>query len=103
MAGKPLAGGSSGAGGAESVAGEPAAPPPAPGRSQAALLRETLDHPLVIQARSLFDAAIRKVDQGRPRAAAVEPTPVEALVSGAGEPLPDDDTIDHAPDGDDVG
>ena len=103
VAGKPLAGGSSGAGGAERVAGEPAAPPPAPGRSQAALLRETLDHPLVIQARSLFDAAIRKVEQGRSRAAAVEPTPVEALVSGAGEPLPDDDTIDHAPDGDDVG
>ena len=101
---KPLARGSSAAGGAERVADEPAAPPPAAGRSQAALLRETLDHPLVMQARSLFDAAIRKVEQGRVRAPVVEPTPVEALELGAGEPpLPDDDTIDHAADGNDVG
>ena len=100
---KPLAGGSSAAGGAERRADEPAAPPSAPGRSQAALLRETLEHPLVMQARSLFDAAIRKVEQGRARAPAVEPTPVEALISSAGESLPDDDTIDDTADGDDVG
>ena len=56
-----------------------------------------------MQARSLFDAAIRKVEQGRARAPAVEPTPVESLISSAGESLPDDDTIDHAADGDDVG
>lgn len=38
--------------------------------SQAALLREVLDHPLVAQARATFDAAIRKVEPPRPRPAA---------------------------------
>jgi hypothetical protein len=67
------------------------------GRSQAALLRETLEHPLVIQARSLFDAAIRKVEQGRARAPAVESKGEGAVVAGDGAPLPDDEeTIDHA-------
>jgi hypothetical protein len=57
----------------------------------------------VIQARSLFDAAIRKVEQGRPRAQAAEPTQAAAaVVAGDGAPLPDDDeeTIDHAAGGD---
>ena len=88
-----------GAGDAEPAGSEPAPPVPALGRSQAALLRETLEHPLVIQARSLFDAAIRKVEQGRPRAQAAESTQAAAaVVAGDGAPLPDDDeeTIDHA-------
>lgn len=61
------------------------------------MLRETLEHPLVIQARSLFDAAIRKVEQGRPRAPVAEPTPAAAVVAGGGGPVADDgETIDHA-------
>jgi DNA polymerase III subunit gamma/tau len=56
---------------------------PAPERarpvpSQAALLRDVMDHPLVAQARTLFDAAVRKVEQGRP----AEPAP-SAAVAGA--------------------
>ncbi len=87
---------SSAASGAERPGSDPA-PPPAPGRSQAALLRDTLEHPLVIQARSLFDAAIRKVEQGRPRAPAAVPTPAPAVVAGGGEAVADDEeTIDHA-------
>ena len=45
------------------------APPPAPVpvRSQAALVRDSLDHPLVAHARGVLDAAIRKVEAGRPR------------------------------------
>lgn len=88
------AGVAAGAGGAERGGSEPA---PALGRSQAALLRDTLEHPLVIQARSLFDAAIRKVEQGRARAPSVEPTQVAAVPDGDGAALPDDEeTIDHA-------
>ena len=67
----------------------PTAPPPSTGRSQAALLRETLDHPLVVQARSLFDAAIRKVEPGRPRVAPAAPAVAAA-------PVADDDQRDHA-------
>jgi DNA polymerase-3 subunit gamma/tau len=37
--------------------------------SQAALLREALEHPLVIHARTVFDAAVRKVEPARPRQA----------------------------------
>lgn len=97
------AGMAAGPGGAERGGSAPAPPAPALGRSQAALLRDTLDHPLVIQARSLFDAAIRKVEQGRARDPAVEPTPVAAaVVAGDGAPLQDDDeeTIDDVAGGD---
>ena len=91
------AGVATGVGGAERGGSEPAPPAPALGRSQAALLRDTLEHPLVIQARSLFDAAIRKVEQGRPRAQAAEPNQVAAVPAGDGAPLPDDEeTSDHA-------
>jgi DNA polymerase-3 subunit gamma/tau len=92
-----------GPGGAERGGSAPAPPAPALGRSQAALLRDTLEHPLVIHARSLFDAAIRKVEQGRARVPAVEPTPVAAaVVAGDGAPLQDDDeeTIDDVAGGD---
>jgi hypothetical protein len=50
--------------------------------SQAALVREVLDHPLVARARSTFDAAIRKVEPPRPRPT---PAPVAAGVAGLGE------------------
>jgi DNA polymerase-3 subunit gamma/tau len=50
------------------VAGEPAAAErPRPVHSQAALLREVMDHPLVTHARTLFDAAVRKVEPPRPQ------------------------------------
>jgi DNA polymerase-3 subunit gamma/tau len=45
----------------------PTAEPPRPVASQAALLREVADHPLINHARTLFDAAIRKVEPPRPR------------------------------------
>jgi hypothetical protein len=92
----PGAAASSAASGAERPGTEPAPPPSAPGRSQAALLRDTLEHPLVIQARSLFDAAIRKVEQGRPRAPAAAPTPAAADVAGGGAVADDEETVDHA-------
>ncbi len=38
---------------------------PRPVASQAALLREVMDHPLVTHARTLFDAAVRKVEPAR--------------------------------------
>jgi len=102
-AGPSAAGASPGAAGAERDVHEPAAPSPAPGRSQAALLRETLDHPLVVRARTLFDAAIRKVEQGRPRAPAVAPIAAPAVAIGDGSPDTDDEKTDPADDGDDVG
>jgi len=48
-----------------------------PARSQAALLRETANHPLVAHARSLFDASIRRVEKRQPAPAAevAVPTP----------------------------
>jgi hypothetical protein len=36
-------------------------------QTQASLLREAGEHPLVAHARTLFDAAIRKVEPPRPR------------------------------------
>jgi DNA polymerase-3 subunit gamma/tau len=42
-------------------------PRPASVQTQASLLREAGEHPLVAHARTLFDAAIRKVEPPRPR------------------------------------
>ena len=68
------------------AAGRPAAQAarPAPAVSQAALLREAAEHPLVARARTLFDAAIRKVEPPRPREA---PRPAEPVAAAgvAGE------------------
>jgi hypothetical protein len=58
---------------------------PAP-RSQATLLRETMDHPLVAHARGLFDAAIRKVEPGRAR-------PAVAAISDRGVAEPAGETL----------
>jgi hypothetical protein len=45
-----------------------AKPKPAASRSQAALLRLASEHPLVTHARTVFDAAIRRVDPPSPAA-----------------------------------
>jgi len=63
-------------------------------RSQATLLRETMEYPLVAHARSLFDAAIRKVEPGRARPAAAAITDVVAGPAGEALPLPDGDDPD---------
>jgi len=60
--------------------------PPSP-RSQAALLRETMDHVLVAHARGLFDAAIRKVEPGRARPVAAAPPLLEPTTDDS--PAPD--------------
>jgi DNA polymerase-3 subunit gamma/tau len=69
------------------VGTEPERPSPPAVASQAALVRAATDHPLVAHARSLFDAAIRKVEPLRPRE--VEPAVVtvaagEGVTSAAG-------------------
>ena len=90
----------------------PAAParPPAPGfihynntiEQQAALVRDSMDHPLVAHARAVFDAAIRKVEPSRgPRPAA--PVAVAAPAVGGGGPAATaedekEDELDHAHD-----
>ena len=56
-------------------------PPQAALNSQVALVRAATDHPLVAHARTLFDAAIRKVEPLRPRE--VEPA-VAAVATGGG-------------------
>jgi DNA polymerase-3 subunit gamma/tau len=58
---------------------EPAAERPRPVPSQAALLRDVMDHPLVTQARTLFDAAVRKVEPARP----ADPVPAGAAATAA--------------------
>ena len=63
---------------AEGLSG-PAAERPRPVPSQAALLRDVMDHPLVTQARTLFDAAVRKVEPARP----ADPVPTGAAATAA--------------------
>jgi DNA polymerase III subunit gamma/tau len=59
---------------ADGKAAEPAAAErPRAVHSQAALLREVMDHPLVTHARTLFDAAVRKVEPPRPQEATTVP------------------------------
>ena len=68
------------------------APGARPAASQSALLRESLEHPLVLHALTLFDAAVRKVEPPRPRPAAAVPTPQ------AGAAVADEDESTHAAD-----
>jgi DNA polymerase-3 subunit gamma/tau len=63
---------------------------PRPVASQAALLREVMDHPLVAQARTLFDAAVRKVDPARP-ADAGPAAPLAAPAATAAATTADDE------------
>jgi DNA polymerase-3 subunit gamma/tau len=62
---------------------------PRPVASQAALLRDVMEHPLVAQARTLFDAAVRKVEPARPhdptRHAPAAPAPATAAVATDGQ------------------
>jgi len=76
---------------AVAVADEPGAapPPPVAVRSQAGLLREALEHPLVGHALKLFDAAVRKVEPARPRPPA-ELTPAVAAETPAGGAVADE-------------
>ena len=73
------------------VADEPGAPapPPVAVRSQAGLLREALEHPLVGHALKLFDAAVRKVEPARPRPSA-ELVPAAAAETPAGGAVADE-------------
>ena len=88
-----------------------AAGPDAPGRasgaaergrpavSQAAMLREVSEHPMVVHVRTLFDAAVRKVEPPRPRPAAAPVTnpaagkPEDAAMAPV---VADDDERDHS-------
>jgi len=70
-----------------------------PAVSQAAMLREASEHPLVLHVRTLFDAAVRKVEPPRARpsvAAVTNPStgkPEDAAVAAV---VADDDERDHA-------
>ncbi len=67
-------------------------PSPRPPVTQVALLKEVSEHPLVAHARSLFDAAIRKVEPPRPREPAAPPAPARtAGDAGAEEADGEDD------------
>ena len=69
-----------------------------PAASQAALVREAVEHPLVSHARAVFDAAVRKVEPPRQRAAT---RPVVAAVADAARVADDrEDERDHASDDD---
>jgi DNA polymerase-3 subunit gamma/tau len=70
---------------ASPVAQVPAVERPRAAASQAALVRDALDHPLVAQARATFDAAIRKVEPPRPR-----PTVAPVAAGGSGRAEADD-------------
>ncbi len=63
-------------------------PAAAPAQSQAALMKAALDHPLVAHARTLFDAAVRKVEPlraGDRRVVAVVPTAPAVGASDMGD------------------
>jgi len=64
-----------------------------PARSQAALLRETANHPLIAHARTLFDASIRRVEKRQPSAAATAtrvPTPPDEPARDEADPSGDE-------------
>ncbi|MCE9629674.1 MAG: DNA polymerase III subunit gamma/tau [Planctomycetia bacterium] len=70
-----------------SAAGSDSPPRPAPAQSQAALFREAGEHPLVAHARTVFDAAIRKVEPPRSR----EPRVAVPVAAAAVPPADGDD------------
>ena len=65
--------------------------------SQAAMLREAAEHPLVVHVRTLFDAAVRKVDppRARPTAPVVEPIVNASGVAAVADGDESDQTIPH--------
>ena len=68
-----------------------------PAVSQAAMLREVAEHPMVAHVRTLFDAAVRKVEPARPQpAAAIQPAVAAAGAASAGAAASEDDERDFA-------
>ena len=68
-----------------------------PAMSHAAMLRDAAEHPMVAHVRTLFDAAVRKVEPPRPRpAVAVQPTVASSAEASARAAVADDDERDHA-------
>ena len=68
-----------------------------PAMSQAAMLREVAEHPMVAHVRTLFDAAVRKVEPARLQpAAAVQPVVAAAGAASAGAAASGDDERDFA-------
>jgi hypothetical protein len=69
-----------------------------PAASQAALLREAAEHPLVLHVRSVFDAAVRKVEPPRPRPVAGPVEAADGRSADASSPavVADEDERDHA-------
>jgi hypothetical protein len=69
-----------------------------PAMSHAAMLRDAAEHPLVAHVRTLFDAAVRKVEPPRPRpaAAAALPAVAPSAEASARAVVADDDERDHA-------
>jgi DNA polymerase III subunit gamma/tau len=77
---------------ADAVAATPVpAQPPRPVVSQAALLREVSEHPLVAHAMTVFDAAIRKVEPRRPRPPVAVPAGAAAPDQSAGDGATDEE------------
>ena len=68
-----------------------------PAMSHAAMLRDAAEHPLVAHVRTLFDAAVRKVEPPRPRpAAAAQPAVAPVAEASARAAVADDHERDHA-------
>jgi DNA polymerase III subunit gamma/tau len=68
-----------------------------PAMSHAAMLRDAAEHPLVVHVRTLFDAAVRKVEPPRPRpATAAQPADAPSAETPARAAVADDDERDHA-------
>ena len=74
----------------EPAGGEPPAQRPRPAPSQSALVREAMEHPLVAHARTVLDAAIRKVEPPRAQPTISHASRPEAAAAG--------DEIDHRDD-----
>jgi DNA polymerase-3 subunit gamma/tau len=66
-----------------------------PAMSQVAMLREVAEHPMVIHVRTLFDAAVRKVEPARPQpAVAVQPAVAPGADASAGAASAESDECD---------
>jgi len=95
LAGRPVRHAVSvGPGQAAGNAAAPQAERPRPVASQAALLRDVMDHPLVAQARTLFDAAVRKVEPPRPPDAKQPPVAAAVPATAAGTVEGDEEETD---------
>ena len=61
------------------------------------MLREVAEHPMVAHVRTLFDAAVRKVEPARPQpAVAVQPAVAHAVDASPGAAVAEDDERDFA-------